>query len=341
MPAREIRAPLPEITRLHRVGVVRSGIRKTTMKDSGPVEYPSATEHFVVNTLSTSQQSADSFHQRYGEEPKSLDIVLPGETVEDVLFTRWQMYGGSAAASQLNRKCEGPGGTSQVRAGADWVEGPCQCQAEGLKPGDKKHCTQRWTLSFLLMDVSGLGVWQFGTNSVIAGRNFTAVLATLEGMVGTLLRAEMNLRLVPETVSPEGRPKTVYVGALEPQNLTPRQAIALKAELEAAPKLGELPAPIADDDPMLDGGVVGAHDLEPIAPLRNVEPLPSVKDQIRELATGDRAELYRLAGVERGWSSADVEAKLWATWGELELLDVEQLDVGYLYAELLAKRGDA
>lgn len=357
-----IRSPLPETNRLHRVGVIRAGVRKVTQKESGPVEYPSATDHFVVNAdPSTSQQSADSFHEVFGTDPKQIPIVLVGDTPEDNLFSIWQLYGGSKAASQLNRKCQGPGGRSSVRSadGTAWVDGPCQCQAEGLQPGDTKkkgakgdHCTPRWTLSFLLMDVTGLGVWQFGTNSPWSGENLASTLKTLHGMLGSLLQQECILRLVPRSASPEGRPKTIYIAELEPMGISPRQAMEMRQAAIEAPKLGSLPPVIEDGDPMLDGAA-GQYDF--VAQLGetppaltsaavDAEPVPdvtlSVGQQLRRLEEGDRKRLYEMVGIKRGMSPADVEGLLWAKWGELELMDVQAMDVGYLYAELLKAHGD-
>jgi hypothetical protein len=329
-----IRSPLPVPQGLHRVGVIRAGVKKSKMRDGELVTFPSATEHFVVNAdLSTSQQSADSFHQKYGETPSELDIVLPAATPEEVLDSAWRLYGGS----QLKRKCEGPGGQCSVRSdGGTWIDGPCACDREGIPVESKKHCQARWVLSFLLMDVTGLGVWQFGTGSPIAADNFTKVLNTLMMMQGTLLQQACILRLVPRTVNPEGRPKTVYVGAIEAVDITPRQAIEGATAL-AGGSLGELPPPVLDEgpDPLLDARKEEEHDVVDVQ-----LPLPSVADQIRALGRDDRANLYRLAGITPGTAAPDVEGLLWAKWGELELLDVEYLDVGFLYAELIGRAGD-
>lgn len=330
-----IRSPLPVPTGLHRVGVVRAGVKKSKMKDGETVTFPSATEHFVVNAdLSTSEQSAASFHKKYGEAPRELDIVLPAATPDEVLDSAWRLYGGS----QLKRKCEGPGGQCSVRTdGGVWVDGLCQCDRDGLALDSKKRCSARWTLSFLLMDVTGLGVWQFGTGSPIAADNFVKVMNTLMLMQGTLLQQPCILRLVPRTVSPEGRPKTVYVGAIEAVDLTPRQAIeGMTAAALGANELGALPPSVLDEgpDPLLDARKEEEHDVDDVVTL-----LP-VGDQIRALERGDRQRLYELAGITPGTSAADVEGLLWAKWGELELLDVTTLDVGFLYAELLRRAGD-
>lgn len=324
----EIRTPLPTDGRVHRVGKIRAGIKKQGTKNGSAIEYPSAVDHFVVNAdAATSTQSADSFHEVYGFEPRELNVTLPGEHPEDVLDSAWRMYG---TGGLLKRKCEGPPiGTCKERGpDGEWVYGPCACTREKIDPNDKsRHCQPRWTLNVLLMDVVGLGVWQFDTGSPMAGDRMAAMLRLLYDLRGTLLRAECKLRLVPVQVAPQGRPKTVYIGQLEASGTTPQQAL----DQAAGEPLGALPPSTLDEGPdeLLDAappeatptGDDGELTTAPGAATRTVT---SPSQQLKNLSLAARGDLYRLAGIPRGSKSDVVNGLLAAAWDKCGLPDYGQ-----------------
>jgi hypothetical protein len=338
----EIRTPLPTSGRVHRVGKVRAGVKKQGSKNNKAFEYPSAVDYFVVNAdAATSETSAQSFHDVYGPEPRELRITLPGELPEDVLETAWRLYGGG---SVLKRKCQGPGGECKVRgAEGEWVYGPCKCTSEGRDPEDKSnHCQQRWTLSFLLMDVAGLGVWQFDTGSPMAGDSMASMLQLLHAFRGTLLRVECILRLVPVQVAPKGQAKTVYIARLESRD-TPQAAL----DTAAGEPLGQLPPSTLDDGPddLLDAVEIPqlvadavarvperetaptmggpAPSPETVLKYDPVTPLP-VGAQLKLMSVHDRADLYRLAGIPKGSKTDVVRPLLCAAWDTCGLMPFEE-----------------
>lgn len=345
----DIRTPLPSEGRLHRVGKLRAGVKKTSTKSGALVEYPSAVDYFVVNAdASTSEQSATSFHRIYGEEPRELDVVLPADTPDEVLQGAWRLYG---TGGLLKRKCEGPGGACQERgADGEWIYGPCACDREHIPLDDKRRCQARWTLSVLLMNVAGLGVWQFDTGSEMAARDLAGMLNLIYGLRGTLLRAECKLRLVPRQVSPKGVAKTVYVAQLDASGVTPAEALAL-AEGGASP-LPQLPPPILDEAPdeLLDHGrmeTVAVPPPPPPPPTRPAPPTPAepgaraVALQLRDLPLEDREDLYRLAAISRGTKLPQVREALIRRWSELELMPFDyEPDVGYLLNELRIRESE-
>lgn len=344
----QIRSPLPVGGRVHRVGKLRAGVKKQGSRDGRAVEYPSAVDYFVVNAdASTSVQSAESFHRVYGDEPRELRVVLPGETPEDVLQGAWRMYG---TGGLLKRKCVGPGRNCVERTGnGEWVEGPCACAREGIPVTDKKrHCQARWTLSVLLMDVSGLGVWQFDTGSVMAAEGLASMLQLIHAWRGTLLRMECTLRLAPRQVAPEGRAKTVYIAVLDAADMTPAKMLASVEDGGMA--LGQLPPPVldempdelldpgyVDDDPAKEyvavmgevlteqgrpyavlAGITDAFDATEEIPLGGVE-MPSVGEQLKAMSLHSRAEFYELAGIPKGSKASVVRDLILKVWEQLEL----------------------
>lgn len=255
---RDIKMELPDGGRIPRVGKLRLGVKVERMKDGKAISFPSAKDYFVVNEdPSTNRQSAESFHEVYGDEPRELDIVLPGAHTEDVLEGAWRSYG---TGGKMKRKCTGPGGNCVTRAEDGEWEGPlpCACEAAGLSPDDKRnHCQLRYTLTVMLMRVAGVGCWQLDTGSVMAGEGLTASLRLLEQFRGHLQGAQATLRVVPRQVAPEGKAKTVWIVELGSLDITPQQALELAAERAGRVAL---PASSLDDAPdgLLDAQ---AHEL--------------------------------------------------------------------------------
>jgi hypothetical protein len=236
------RVALPETDMLPRVGKIRLGIKAQSRprQDGTTVLYPQAVDYFVVDEDEsgiTSAVAAAGFHEVYPGQPRSLRVMLPGQTADDVLEGAWRLYGrGGDGGGRLLRKCDGTTCDRRTATGGWEVDVPCVCQAEGIpeqvtKKGklvvNSEHCALRWTLNVLLPDVPGVGVWQIDTGSQITVGNLAASLRMLEqlnrgrGLWGT----EAELRLVPQTVSPEGQAKTVYVLDLAILSMTPRQAL--------------------------------------------------------------------------------------------------------------------
>lgn len=349
----EIRSPFPSGGRVPRVGKLRAGRKKSGTKNGQLVEYPSATDYWVVNAdASTSQASADSFHAIYGDEPRVLNVTLPGSTPEEVLSGAWRLYG---TGGLLKRKCSGPGGDCQERdASGEWVTGPCACDRERIPLEAKTHCAERWTLNVLLMDVAGLGVWQFDTGSNMAARDMAGVLQLLHDLRGSLLRVECKLRLVPRQVSPKGVAKTVWIAQLDAA-VTPAEALALAGEAGTlAPQLPPSTLDEAPDD-LLDHEVLQVIEAPPTpvpepappppppppnrpAPPATADQARAVALQLRDMTVEDRTELYELAGIPRGTKTPDVRALLCARWGELDLMDfgTGEPDLGYLLGEMRA-----
>lgn len=343
---REIRSALPEGGRLPRVGKLRLGIKKQSSKGNSMVEYPSAVDYFVVNEdAATSRQAAESFHEVYGDQPRELEVTLPAATLGDVLEGAWRSYG---TGGLLKRRCEGPGGNCVVRAkdGGGWQPGPCACQAEGLDPADKRnHCQERFTLTIMLMQVKGVGVWQVDTGSRMAAEGLASSLRMIESFRGHLQGAKASLRVVPRQVSPGGVAKTVWILELGSNDLTPAQAL----ELGASPARVELPPSTLDDEPdelldyeaLLDdsdmeievgeaeavsppvpspappAGAEGGAAVDGAAPTRILTP---VSQQIKALRPMERAELYRLAGIPKGTPSDTVRSLLCVSWDTLDSL---------------------
>lgn len=240
------RVALPADAMPPRIGKIRLGHSvETGDRDrfGDPITRAIADDHFVVSADEaeiTSAETVAAFTAVYGPEPRQVRAMLLGATPEDNLEGAYRLYG----KSKLKRRCDGETCSERTATGG-WAEKPCVCDPE------KRSCTLTWTLHVLLPDVPGFGVWQVDTGSEISVRRMTGFLQTLHGIKGNLAGVEFDLCLVPVTVSPDGRTKTVYVLDPRAHDFSPRAALAAAG---AARPGYELAAPIADEkrDRLLD-----------------------------------------------------------------------------------------
>lgn len=326
---RDIRMPLPEEGRIPRVGKIRLGVKK--IAQSGK-EYPSATDYFVVNEDgATSRPAAEGFHAVYGDEPREIEIVLPAPRVDDVLEGAYRSYG---TGGLLKRKCAGPGSECVTRGpDGEWIASPCMCEKEGLDPDDKsKHCQRRWTFTIMLMDVPGVGVWQVETGSPMAAEGLAQSLRLIEQFRGHLQGAKATLRVVPRTVAPQGKPKTVHIIELGATDLTPAQALAQAAE--SAQRVS-LPPSTLDEEPPLPEGIepgqrvrIAGEIAEPgngngapkDAADENTQVVTPEQGTTKSLLAGMSAQykgdLYERCSIERRSTITVVKQKLNAAYDE-------------------------
>ncbi len=253
------RVTMPPVTEWPRVGKIRLGEKvAATSRTGSAIERPSAIDYFRVDGTDevTSPESAASFHEVYGEQPRSIRCQIPGRSPDDVFEGAWRLYG----ARKLKVICDGETCDERTATGG-WLSQPCLCKAQGIplkKPNgtaNDKHCKLNWTLNVILPDVAGVGVWQIDTSSDISIARVSRWLQMMANVAGDLMLLDFTLNLVPVSVTPDGRTKTVYV--LEPRAVssTPRELLtgggrpapALEAGTEPSPIT---PPPVYDEEPV-------------------------------------------------------------------------------------------
>lgn len=341
------RVALPTSGTLPRVGKIRLGTAERG--DDGNVYRPKKADHFVVTADEsgiTSPEAAQAFRDRYGDRPTSIIAMLAGATPDDCLEGAWRQYG----RNKLKVRCDGTH-ASVRRATGGFDEQPCLCAAKG-QTGDDRDCTLSYTMSLILPDVTGVGVWQLDTGSTISSRRMADFLLMMHQLRGDLRLFEFALRLVAVKVQPEGKTQTVYV--LDPQapRQTPRQMLQQAAERQGLPTgdTAQLPPPAADEEPehTLDrggfaegsgvdddtpdadppnppdhvpaqGGTGGQHSDDPVADLRR---------QLREVSNSeDGKALLRQVGTLLGVQPTvnKLATAMLAKYGVDECSDVNRL----------------
>jgi hypothetical protein len=146
---------ISDIRRLPRLGKIRLGEKRTS---KGGKEYPTETNHFVV---------PKEVARVYGEQPTSLDILLPVENLEVVFPQAMKLYGARGLI------CSGD------RESATFYNAEISATQTRVCPCDKadEECKRLGSLKVILPSVSMGGIYQIDTRSFNSIVNINSVLA--------------------------------------------------------------------------------------------------------------------------------------------------------------------
>jgi hypothetical protein len=199
---------LSDIVRIPRLGKIRLGI-KVTSKEKKGVQYPKATDHFVV---------PDEVKAVYGEKPTELQIMFPVEEPE--LFAQQWLRAYSmtqglvciGSGVEARRKIDVATGTIADHETKQWEWREISCDPQECPEYQTKRCRRVMNLQFLLPEVPGLGVYQIDTSSFYSIVNINSMIKMLKGMLGRCSMVPLTLALGPIEVCPPGlTKKTVQV----------------------------------------------------------------------------------------------------------------------------------
>lgn len=182
---------LSDVRRLPRAGKIRLGVKGKT--DKG-VEYPKEVDFFIIDPETPSPQERESvikeFHQKYGEQPKQIPIMIPIGN-HDVVFPQFYKRYGKSTLLQ----CKGDGETA-VCSSPEYTEGltvldntemglpRVQCFGTECPYYKARKCSRVATLQVLLPEMSGSGVWQITTGSFNSIVNLNSCLDYVKAVVG-------------------------------------------------------------------------------------------------------------------------------------------------------------
>jgi hypothetical protein len=185
--------------RLSRIGKIGLGVKKTTMKNGKPVEYPSEVDYFVLKPDTPEEEEKqriiEEFNNLYGGpdgKPRSITVMFPMADPDDNLDVWYRRYGSSTLL-----QCKGDGEKATcIRDFADGLEviGEQESMLSVVCAGKKcvyyerKKCTEVATLSVLLPEIEGSGVWHVTTSSIAS---IEAIRSGFAHLLATVLRVHM------------------------------------------------------------------------------------------------------------------------------------------------------
>ena len=167
---------LSERRRLPRLGKIRLGVM---VQEPGKRGYPKATDYFVVTP---------EVEAVFGHEPKRLDVMFPVDDPALIFPQEYKLY------KTAGLWCAGDGERAKRwDERGELRERACPC--EFLESGE---CGPVATLSFLMPDVPGVGVWQLVTGNQRSITSINTSLETFSRMFGGLRGVPFTLHLEEE-----------------------------------------------------------------------------------------------------------------------------------------------
>lgn len=282
---------IQEVRRLPRLGMIRLGIKKVS--ESSGKEYPAAIDHFNLKDV-------PEVAAVYGDTPKELDIVFPVEN-QDVFFHQARRAYGS---SQVFCGCDDGEVATRINVGGGKdPEGDKFIAEQGLKVAigktfqlpctgpdcaftKNKMCKGIGRLMFMLPRVPRFGCYQIATTSFHSMVGLNSYIDAIVNVAGRISQIPLKLKLIPKSIAPEGKKKTVWVLELVYEGTTaqlaeyrksgaslpalPSEALPSKAELDAEPATDLIP----EGGEFVDREMLGKEAPAP-APRDPAEPLPA------------------------------------------------------------------
>lgn len=235
---------LSERRRLPRLGKVRLGVM--VHPPSGK-PYPRSTDYLVC---------PPEIQEMYGERPKELPIMFPGDDPALLFPQQYKMY------KTAGLWCSGDGETAHRWTDAGELK-EIACPCSFLESGE---CGPLATLNFLIPDVPGVGVWQIDTGNKRSIESLNTSLEQFAAMFGGLSGIPFVLKLEPhQTQRFDDKRKqmvktTIYVLRLD-STLTIRQIVEWRRGA-GKPVAALMPTPEADEHA---GRMLPSHDEEEVA----------------------------------------------------------------------------
>ncbi len=272
-----------------RDGKIRLGIMKKSAKGT---EYPSEIDYFRLDPVAANEDKREEliskFHELYGKEPKSIEIMFPtGEKLADgdwaVFPQNFARYGKGSGL-----KCKGDGETA-VCMSPDFAKGlkvietkdglpVVECKGKECPYQQNKECTRHATLQVFLPRLKGAGVWQINTSSWNSIVNINSDLEHLINVIGRfhmLYKASsdtyLRLQRVPTQTTYEGKAATHY--ALKIDLGIALSDLTYMAKLEAAEVMAALPPADAEEATFDDVPEETIHN----EPVQELPPKPEPK----------------------------------------------------------------
>jgi hypothetical protein len=206
---------LSSIRRLPRLGKIRLGIKKKTAEGK---EYPVEVDYFVFDPQTVSELEnknlTDSFHKLFGEKPKQLRIMIPLPETEAFFPQYYKRYGGKVL------KCKGDGleaecisedfstGLEKIGLGEFGIKVKCKGQECGYYK--EKKCTESASISFLIPELPGAGVWQITTGSFHSIVSLNSSLDMIRAVCGRFHMIPLILERIEQDITHEGKTSKHY-----------------------------------------------------------------------------------------------------------------------------------
>jgi len=208
---------LSETRRLPRMGKLRLGVM---VESPGKNSYPKEVKHFILDPAVANPEEhkklIDIFESKYGKEPTSIDIMFPVADLEHIFPQYYKSYGSGSLM-----KCKGDGSKaetndqeymSKLKNIGDGDFGKIvECAGKNCPYYMSKKCSEVATLSVLLPELPGSGVWQVSTGSIHSILNLNSCFDYIRALAGRFHMIPLRLERREQAISHDGKKTKHYV----------------------------------------------------------------------------------------------------------------------------------
>ena len=277
---------LSQVRRLPRLGKIRLGIKKTSAKGA---EYPVEIDYFKLDPQTPSELEnknlIDEFHRLYGEKPKQIKVMFP-ILDPNIFFPQfYKRYGYGVL------KCKGDGEEADCisKEFAEGLKVLCDnemggvrvtCLGKDCKYYKDKKCSETASLSFLLPELKGAGVWEINTGSFHSIVNINSCLEYVRAVAGRVHMIPLTLERREQEIQYEGKKSKHYILHIN-MDVTLLE-LQKYATIDATKIMLELPEPNPDKEDILfqDNKVINENLIE-----EKILPAEIVEEPTKEYQT--------------------------------------------------------
>jgi Recombination directionality factor-like len=245
---------LSDVRRFPRLGKIRLG--KRVPNKSGNGDHPVEVDYFILDPSTPVPEERErliqEFKKKYGDEPKSIDIMLPHPDINLFFPQFFKRYGGNHLL-----KCVGDGEMAECSsvenaAGLEIVGDSergwkkVRCAGTVCPYYQNRQCAERGTLNVLLPQLPGIGCWQIETGSYHGIVGVNSGLDGVRNACGRVHMIPLKLERRPIETNFEGKKMTHFPLFISQEfRLADLQKYAL---IDATRVALELPAPDPDKE---------------------------------------------------------------------------------------------
>lgn len=134
---------------------------------------PVALDHFVIKA-----DNAEAIEAVYGKDPKRIDVYLPGNIIPAIWDANYKYY------TTNGLYCKGDGVVGRYMDKGEMKERPCADMGCEFAQGDKPKCRPTGVLSFKLVDVNSVGIYQVTVRGMVSIERIHGFLMALQAAAG-------------------------------------------------------------------------------------------------------------------------------------------------------------
>lgn len=187
--------------RFPREGKIHLGVKVKKQTQRGEVEFPTATDYFVLPEKLQTDQAFRAVLEGLGEDPdkpRKLPVWLPSNNLSENVVSSYDRY-----SKTHGLQCRSIDGITRICSDGKgaYQEGPCDNVKCVYFAAEKPECVVIHRLRVFLPDAQGVGIWQVDTKSGNSWGNLMTEMKTISMTSGGHIAGlDLYLTLEPQSM---------------------------------------------------------------------------------------------------------------------------------------------